>query len=160
MIRKSGLKQVVNNPADMYMQTGLGGGTAGNSQEFRDARLARLRQDPNYVAQERLNNIGSYRLNQYKQPSNEVDNFVSPYMRDVAGYNQESGVSVFDVNRNSTPEYNDNGLGYDTYAGKQNVLGNENIPNNNENNLFSNPAASNMFSNQPQTRLEDTMMIS
>jgi len=175
MTRKSAFKQLVSNPVnggysfttdrDIYMQTGLGGGEAGKSQAYRDAKLARLRQDPEYLAKERLAKIGSYRLNQYNRPSTEDTESVSQYMRDVAGYNQDTGVTVYNQQRSDKPEFNVSGLGYNSLASGINnpaLLGQPsdvlNDRSNVTNNLFSNQAVDNMFSTTPETRLEDTMM--
>jgi len=175
MNRKSAFKQLINNPsnggysfttaADTYMQTGLGGGEAGKSQAYRDAKLARLRQDPEYVAKERLAKIGSFRLNQYNRPSTEDTESTSQYMRDIAGYNQDTGVTVYNQQRSDNPEFNVSGLAYNNLAGGINnppLLGQPsdvlNDQSNVTNNLFSNQAVDNMFSTTPETRLEDTMM--
>lgn len=164
MIRKSALKQwqpelMQGRSSGNFssLTEGLGMGMAANgglsSQEarFQSLTMRRLNEE-GFLEKERLNNIGSFRLNQYNRPSTEVKDFKSPYLNDVAGYNQDTGVTVYDQQRSDKKEFNTNSLAYNSINTE---LGPQTAP---PNRLFSNPAASDIFSTAPETRLEDNMM--
>jgi hypothetical protein len=126
MIRKSALKQwqpeLMQGRSSGNLSSlteGLGMGMAANgglsSQAARDQRLKMRRlHEEGFLEKERLSNIGSFRLNQYNRPSTEVEDFKSPYLNDVAGYNQDTGVTVYDQTRSDKKEFNTNSLAYNS----------------------------------------------
>ena len=164
MIRKSALKQwqpelmqgrSSGNFSSLTEGLGMGmaanGGLSSQAARFQSLTMRRLNEE-GFLEKERLNNIGSFRLNQYNRPSTEVKDFKSPYLNDVAGYNQDTGVTVYDQQRSDKKEFNTNSLAYNSINTE---LGPQTAP---PNRLFSNPAASDIFSTAPETRLEDNMM--
>jgi hypothetical protein len=165
MIRKSALKQwqpelmqgrSSGNFSSLTEGLGMGMAASGglSSQAARGQRLTMRRlNEEGFLEKERLNNIGSFRLNQYNRPSTEVEDFKSPYLNDVAGYNQDTGVTVYDQQRSDKKEFNTNSLAYNSINTE---LGPQTAP---PNRLFSNQkGVDKMFSALPEKRLEDNMM--